>query len=194
MPKKRNGPGGAFAGPPTRIRNHPSSPDPLGRTAADRHLQEEISQALENLADSLPALTDLRLARVLGTILEPSWSEHASFQDNVLFPIIARHSHRDGAGELEAVLERLVAEHAELADRHAELVEQLEELAGGKLANFDMLGYLLRSVFDFRRRHVRREAEIERLVPRLLTPADRATLSTWTAGRPAPPFPLNLIL
>ena len=50
-----------------------SQPDPCQRIIADRMLQLEICCALESLADGLPDISDLRLARALISVLEPSW-------------------------------------------------------------------------------------------------------------------------
>ncbi len=130
-------------------------PQARERIAADRMLQLEICTALESLADNLPNVVDLRLARALVGVIEPSWSEHVSFQDDALFPILLRR--HDATRGVAATLERLRLEHAEIRDRHVEVIEQICLLIVGEQPNPDMLGYLLRSVFEGHRRHIEGE-------------------------------------
>jgi hypothetical protein len=99
----------------------------------------------------------------------------------------------DTSPGISASIERLRQEHAEIADRHTELREQIGILANGGYPNPEMFGYLLRSVFEFRCRHIDAEAELEALLPRLLAPADTKMLISWQATRPTPHFPVNLL-
>jgi hypothetical protein len=156
-------------------------------------LQLEICAALESLADSLPDVADLRLARALTGVLEPSWTEHVSFQEEALFPVLMkRHDH---SKSLQTELERFQREHVKISDGNAELGEQIELLIGGEAPDPGMLGYLLRNIFESRRRHIDDEAAlIEAFLPSLLTPADRVALEMWMATRKKPPFPISLLL
>jgi hypothetical protein len=168
-------------------------PDPRRRVAADRMLQLEICTALEGLADSLPNEIDLRLGQSLVCVLEPSWTEHVSFQHDALFPILMRR--HDGSKHVLDDLERCRREHEEISDRHNEVNEQIELLIGGEAPNPEMLGYLLRGAFESRRRHIDGEQTLlDRVLPSLFTPADRAAIDAWNATRPQPPFPINLLL
>ena len=167
--------------------------DPRQRVAADRMLQHEISDALESLADTLPDLVDYRLGRALLAVIEPCWTEHTSFQDEALFPILLRR--HAGSDKLSVHVERFRREHVEIGSRHEEVIEQIELLITERIANTDAFGYLLRNVFDSRRRHMEAEtAVLDPLLPNLLAPADRLALSEWSAARHKPPFPISLLL
>ncbi len=156
-------------------------------------LQLEICTALESLADNLPNVVDLRLARALVGVLEPSWTEHVSFQDEVLFPILIRR--HDATRGVAATLETLRREHDEMRDRHTEVIEQICLLIVGEQPNPDMLGYLLRGVFEGHRRHIEGETVfLDATLPSLLTDDDHEALESWHAARPEPPFPIRLLL
>ncbi len=158
---------------------------------ADGHLQEEINGALEDFADSLPGVTDLRLARLLTRTLEPSWAEHISFQDHVVFPIIANLD--SGTKNIAGVVDRLQAQHASLAEHHTEIKEELVNLLDGDRSNSRMLARLLRSAVRQRRRHLEAEAALTGRLPGMFTPSDAALLGSWLANRPKPAFPLSML-
>ena len=156
-------------------------------------LQFEICCALECLADGLPEVTDLRLARALITVLEPSWMEHVSFQDEALFPILLRRHHH--SRDLAVSLDRLRRDHMEISDRNREVSEQIELLLAGDEPDPEMFGFMLRSAFDSRRRHMESELVlVEAYLPSMLTPAERTIVDRWHSARPQPPFPLGLLL
>ena len=159
--------------------------------AADGRLQEEINRALEDFADSLPGSTGLRLVTALAETLDPSWTEHVSFQEHVVFPIVVkRHA---GTKDIAAVIDRLQREHAELSERHSEVAERLDDYLNGSSHDAETLGYLLRSAFEFRGRHLESEQRLDGLLPRLFTPSDLALFNDWTASRPRARFPVNLL-
>lgn len=167
--------------------------DLLQRTLADRHLQSEIDKALATLARDLPLLVDLRLARVVSTLLEPAWTEHANFQDDALFPLIARASAADR--DLRAMLTRLGTEHDEIGERQAEIGRRLERLiAGHPGAANPALGVHLEQTLALRRNHYAAESAVVDSIPATLSAGDRATLQRWMRERGAAPFPVNLIL
>jgi hypothetical protein len=164
--------------------------DAYERIAADRTLQLEICCTLESLADSLPEV-DLNLARALAGVLEPSWIEHVSFQDEVLFPILSRDVER---ALLVARLDTLKREHTEISGRFGELNEQIVLVIEGEAHNADAFGYLVRGVFESLRSHIDHEAVLlEEFMPRVLSPADRKIVETWSASRAWPPFPISLL-
>jgi hypothetical protein len=161
------------------------------RLAADRHLQAEIDKGLATLSDDPPSSVGLRIARVLSAVLEPSWSEHADFQDEALFPIIAKAG--EATLQTRALLNRLGREHTEIGQRQREVTVILNNLIAGH-PPVDGLAASLSPVLRLRRDHHDAEAVLERIVPATLEQADRDALDRWAASRAAPPFPVNLIL
>ena len=159
--------------------------------AADNRLQEEINRALKDFADSLPGAGDLRLVRILTRTLEPSWTEHVSFQDHVVFPIVEDFD--GGAKNMTAVIDRLRAEHAGLAERHSEVREQLESLLDGDRSNSRTLAELLKGAVELRSRHFEAETTLAGCLPELFTQRDLALLGRWLTNRPKPPFPLSVL-
>ncbi|MEQ1576257.1 MAG: hypothetical protein ABL894_01260, partial [Hyphomicrobium sp.] len=58
--------------------------------------------------------------------------------------------------------------------------EQLEMMQAGEFSNADMFGYMLRSAFQDRRRHLEWECHlIDSKLPQILAPVDRDLLSHW---------------
>jgi hypothetical protein len=165
--------------------------DPARRTAADRHLQGEIDKAIASLVDEVPAEAACRLARVLAAVLEPSWTEHTSFQDEALFVIIAR-GERLSPG-MPALIERLCREHGEIGAHHREVATILTRLVARQRAATAEECICLSETLELRRRHHAAEAVLEELIPIPLDDADHTMLADWTASRDAPPFPVNLI-
>jgi len=165
--------------------------DPARRTAADRHLQGEIDKAIAGLVDGIPAEAACRLARVLAAVLEPSWTEHTSFQDEALFPILARGEGL--AREIPILLERLGREHGEIGAHHREVATILSRLVARQRAATAAECTCLSQTLELRRQHHAAEAVLEELIPVPLDDADHTALAEWTASREAPPFPVNLI-
>jgi hypothetical protein len=166
--------------------------DLASRYGADRCLQTEIDKALAELAKGFASPLGLRLARVLTTVLAPSWSEHASFQEEALFPILAKAG--DATAATRLLLVRLGREHVEIGERQQEAISVLNDVAGGRAVAGGKLGVCLAGVAALRRRHYDAEAVLEPIIPTALEGPDRVVLARWTADRGGQPFPLNLIL
>lgn len=164
--------------------------DLLERVHADRALQAEITHCLEELANHLPRVSDERLPRMLSDILEFSWAEHVSFQRDALFPIMRQRSKDQTALPFLAQLE---LEHAEIADRHQDVQEQIGSILDGATSSPDVFGYVLRSAFELRKRHMQSEVHLQGWFPRILAPIDLALIASWQSSRTEPPFPLNVL-
>ena len=164
------------------------------RLAADRLLQIEIDKGLASLAEDPPSAVGQRIARVLSAVLEPSWAEHADFQDEALFPILAKAPNT--TPDTRALRNRLGREHAETARNQRDIAIILNKIAAGRPMTPSSGGATLAfmRVVDLRRRHHDAEAALEHMIPKDLETADRTTLDRWAASRDAPPFPVNLIL
>ena len=156
---------------------------------ADAQLQREISAALLAVADGLTSGGDLRMVRILTRTLEASWTEHVSFQDEVVFPIlIARHG-PDPAPDVE----RSNGEHKRLAELHAEISRRLEALLKPEHAIDEGLEALLRDTLACRLSHLEIDSRIGSRLPDTFTAAERILCEKWSQTRPHPRFPLNLL-
>ncbi len=162
------------------------------RLAADRHLQAEIDKGLASLAENPPPAVAQRIARVLNVVLEPSWLEHADFQDEALFPILAKSKHT--TLDTRALLNRLSREHAEIGERHRGIMIILGHFIAGRPTPADGVAAALTEVVGLRCRHYETESALGELLPGALETADRRALDVWAATRDAPWFPVNLVL
>lgn len=161
------------------------------RIAADRYLQREIDKSIESLSATRVPVAGTRVARMLATVLEPAWAEHASFQDEVLFPLLAR---RTEAPELSLLLDRLGGEHSAIAEHHRLVSAGLTSFLSGRHQNDGRFHTCLRATLELRQRHYAAEAALERLVGAHLDSADCDRLITWRDTRKASAFPVSLIL
>ena len=160
------------------------------RLAADHVLQSEICRALESLADCLPDMTDMRLARAINSVLEPSWQAHQNLQEQVLFPIMRR---RQGSPELEKAIHALQREHAQIGTLNKTLNGEIETWL--ETRELGEVRPLLLSTLDARRRHFEQEEKAVASVPSTpFTTADRELMEDWLAEQPEPGFPLRLLL
>lgn len=176
--------------PPQCQTRQPS--DLIQRTRADRQLQTEIDKALASLRDGLPFLVDLRLARVLDKVVEASWSEHARFQDEALFPLIAKS--KDTPPDVRSLLHRLGNEHIEIAKRQSDTMIRLRNIAlGRRVAESGLQGALERTL-NLRRHHNEAEAALENAIPRVINSIDQMEFKQWAASNGACSFPIGLIL
>lgn len=162
------------------------------RHAADRLLQGEIDLALESLTAGVPSRVGSHLVRVLCAVLEPSWEEHASFQEDVLFEIMAANG--TPAAELRTLLEHLRREHVEIGKRNRETAAILGTLAGGRQIAGTAVMVSIEETLTLRRRHASAESTLEHLLPAELEPHDCDRFDRWAAARTTPAFPVNLIL
>jgi hypothetical protein len=166
-----------------------TAPDIRAHIHADAHLQTEINHALLAVADGLPAGSDRRVVRILTRTLEPSWTEHVSFQDAVVFPIVeARHGQ-----QVKAPIDRLRADHAGLTQRHSEIGELLDQMLHHLHGGAAPLDGLLSVTLQLRQAHFELDAALDTWLPATFTKAERALCSDWAAARPEPRFPLNLL-
>jgi hemerythrin-like domain-containing protein len=115
--------------------------------------QKELCDALERIADGLPDDVDRRLCGWAAASLKFDVPLHHRDEDEALFPMLRRRT--EPSDGMDAILDRLSSEHDADTDLGGELVEWLEHLAEGKrLANPEMVGYMLRGFFASYRRHI----------------------------------------
>lgn len=142
----------------------------------EHHLQAQICDSLELIADGLPDGADRRLCAQVACALREELPLHHRDEECGLFPLIEERA-LPGDGITE-ILARLAMEHATDESFASELLESLDTLSeGGKLKNPDMVGYMFRSFFESYRRHLHWEnAVVLPLARSRLRPQDIAKL------------------
>ena len=172
------------------------------RLAADLELQSEICRAIECVADKLPEC-DGALVKLLARIAEPSWREHVSLQERLLFPMLGRHrmpkcqaaqarapqvaGHGQCQGEpITALIAAYTREHIEITRLAETATRCLEDLASGLGA--DSSGAeCLRAFIEALRRHAASEQDmLVLLVPAKVAPIERLRTDAlmWGHGWP----------
>lgn len=151
--------------------------NPLDMIDHAHSVQSQLCDALEQIADGLPDDVDRRLCAQAASTLQYDLPLHHQDEEMGLFPLLrARAAAADGIGK---VLDRLASEHDTDADFAGEIAESLDLLGrGGKVANPEMVGYMLRGFFERYRRHVQWENTLVMPLARLrLTAEDLQALS-----------------
>jgi hemerythrin-like domain-containing protein len=140
-------------------------------------VQVQMCDAMERIADGLPDDVDRRLCASVASCLQFDLPLHHHDEETALFPLLRfRAEPADGIAE---ILDRLASEHSSDTDFASEIAESLEQLGqGGRVANPDMLGYMLRGFFERYRRHVHWENTLVMPVARVrLTAEDLESLA-----------------
>ena len=140
--------------------------NPLDMIASAHALLVQMCDAMERIADGLPDEVDRRLCAQVASCLQYDLPLHHHDEEEGLFPLLrARAKPEDG---VDQILERLAAEHSSDTDFASEIAEALETLGqGGRPANPEMLGYMLRGFFERYRRHVHWENQLVMPLARL---------------------------
>ncbi|MCX8999784.1 hemerythrin domain-containing protein [Rhizobiaceae bacterium BDR2-2] len=114
--------------------------------------QLALCDALEEIADSLPANVNRQKCIYAAKALGPAIRNQHLYEENVLFPWLAG---RPGAEKtLEETLSRLKYEHFEDECFAEELTDALLRLGAGAPVNMEAVGYMLRGFFEGLRRHI----------------------------------------
>lgn len=152
--------------------------NPLDMIANAHAVEVQMCDAMERIADSLPDEVDRRLCAQVASCLQYDLPLHHHDEEEALFPLLRKRAlPEDG---LEGILERLAAEHSSDNDFASEIAEALQTLGqGGRPANPEMLGYMLRGFFERYRRHVLWENTLVMPLARArLTPEDLEELQS----------------
>ncbi|WP_319520333.1 hemerythrin domain-containing protein [uncultured Martelella sp.] len=117
-----------------------------------------LCDALEAVADSLPANVNRNACRRLADDLVPTLKDAQETEEMQVFPQL-RHTAAgpQAAGE---VLDRLTYEHFEDLCFAEEVTETLKRLSSGDVVNTEAVGYMLRGLFGALRRHIALEQEL----------------------------------
>lgn len=144
----------------------PLARNPLDMIASAHAVQVEMCDAMERIADGLPDEVDRRLCAQVASCLQFDLPLHHQDEEEGLFPLLRRRAlPEDG---VDQILERLASEHSSDNDFASEIAEALETLGqGGRPANPEMLGYMLRGFFERYRRHVHWENQLVMPLARL---------------------------
>lgn len=114
--------------------------------------QLALCDALEDIADSLPASVNRQQCIYAAKALGPAIRYQHLCEETVLFPWLSK---RAGAGaSLEDTLSRLKYEHFEDECFAEELTDALLKLGAGQPVNMEAIGYMLRGFFEGLRRHI----------------------------------------
>ncbi len=120
--------------------------------------QLRLCDALEEIADSLPAAVNRQKCIYAAKVLGPLIHGLHRYEEQVLFPHLAARAASDGA--LGQTLNRLKFEHCEDECFAEELVDILLKLGSGAPdVNAEAAGYMLRGFFETIRRHIAFERE-----------------------------------
>lgn len=164
----------------------------LQTIAADRELQDEIDKALESLCGPPPRGGADRVMRVLNIVLRPSWAQHTSFQDEALFPIIARSRGPDA--ETQQLLDGLRSAHTEITARQHTVSIDLNRLVAGWPGEKSGPAKSIAHVVALRRGHSDAEVALATMLPSTLEDVDQALLETWSVRQSHLRFPADMLL
>lgn len=121
----------------------------------------KLCDALEMIADDLPARVDRLQCLTVASSLVPLLRECQRFEEENVFPAFAN------SGGSSAVVARLVSEHVEDSFSAEDISETLLAHGHGKpIENPEALGYMLRAMFETLRRHV--AFEQDHVLPKVL--------------------------
>ncbi|WP_411036677.1 hemerythrin domain-containing protein [Shinella sp. BYT-45] len=121
------------------------------RKAHDAQLT--LCQALEEIADSLPANINRQKCIYAAKSLIPLINGIHRYEEEALFPMLQGNG--SGAGELAEAIARLKFEHVEDECFAEELTDTLTRLGSGDgTVNAEAAGYMLRGFFESIRRHI----------------------------------------
>jgi len=112
-----------------------------------------LCDRLEQLADALPEPLDTEITPQSIATLRRCVRRHIILEEKYLFPMLMK---RAKPGEFnEELLTQICREHAADESHAYEAADEMEgALSCGRVLKPDMLGYMLRCLFESRRRHI----------------------------------------
>lgn len=140
--------------------------------AEEHSAERRLCDLLESLADHLPGLPDRAMTATAIADLRRCPKRHALLEETYLYPhlVEVRTTFAFDVNLLVQIRNEHVADQA-LAQDAAELLEDV--LERGRVPNPEMLGYMLRTFFECRRRHLTWEDEVVLPVAHEALPEER---------------------
>ncbi|WP_244435522.1 hemerythrin domain-containing protein [Martelella sp. AD-3] len=136
----------------------PETNNPASVAMGEAHAAiQRLCEALEDVADSLPANVNRGDCRRLAEELVPALRTAQETEEMQVFPAIRRAA---GARAVAEALDRLTYEHFEDLCFAEEVTDVLRRLANGSTVNTEAVGYMLRGLFGALRRHLSFEQEL----------------------------------
>jgi hypothetical protein len=126
-----------------------------------------LCDALEAVADGLPSCVDRFMCLQVANELLPLLRDSHRYEEESIFP--AFEGFGPGKMTRASSVRRLKAEHVEDECAAQDLTDVLLEIGhGGRIANPEALGFMLRAFFETMRRHV--AFEREHVLPAVVAP------------------------
>ena len=142
-----------YADIPRLLSDRPADAVSLDWLKKAHDVQLALCEALEEIADSLPANADRQTCANAARSLLPLMNEIHRYEEETLFPMLESRS--IGDRELADAILRLKGEHVEDACYAEELTDTLTRLGSGdEPMNAEAAGYMLRGFFESIRRHI----------------------------------------
>lgn len=138
-----------------------------GRNAIDwleyeHRLQQELCDVLEEIADALPGPIEPAQVEFATTVLRTSIGRHIAILTHLLFPVLRQRAL--ASDEIKTFIGQITADNAADEVLAYDTADQLEAAADKRQAGKpDMLAYMLRGMFEGRRRHIAWEMSV--LIP-----------------------------
>jgi len=133
--------------------NHDEEAGLLATIEHEQESQLKLCEALERIADGLPAMPDTVLVGFLVELLRTCFPRQSILDDEYLFPALRKVSKYDG--KTSELLSQLKAERQTDEYLAHDLADNLEQMVpSARIENPNMLGYMLRHFFECRRRQI----------------------------------------
>lgn len=129
---------------------------------SEHRLQQELCEVLEEIADALPGPVEPARVEFATTVLRTSVRRHIAIQTHLLFPVLRQRALE--SDEIKTLIGQITADNAADEVLAYDTADQLEAAVEKRQAGKpDMLAYMLRGMFEGRRRHIAWEMSV--LIP-----------------------------
>ncbi len=127
--------------------------DPFAYLSYEHVIEERLCDLLEAIADALPESVFPVCAKTAVDYLQSRFPGHIALENEIVFPVLK--AAQSVSPPLGRAIKQALQEHAADEDTAAELAEALTAfIDDGEAGNANVLGYMLRGLFELRRRHI----------------------------------------